>query len=292
MSSAKGPEGKAGNSLNFMHLNTVWLSDIHLGYKGCQAEFLLDFLNSVTYDTLYLVGDIVDFWSMKKRFHWPEKHQQVLDHILEIARKGTKVIYIPGNHDGWNRSLAGQQLLHIEIHREYVHTTAQGKRLLLLHGDEFDSAVRCGRINKYLGNAAYELLLKLHRWGNYCRKLFNQRYWSLAYYVKNRITNAQTVIRAFEKAAVEECLKRQMDGIICGHIHQPELCVIDNVLYGNDGDWIENCTDLVEHRNGKVELIHWSDFHKTLKPAMSGSITSGDHYSEINSHKPSNTNSS
>ncbi len=251
--------------LKFIRLNAVWLSDIHLGYKGCRADFLLDFLDSIDFDTLYLVGDVVDFWSMKKRFQWPQKHQEVLERLLDFARQGRRVIYIPGNHDAWCRSIVDHELLDVLIAREYIHTTALGKRLLLVHGDEFDYAVRCSRLNKWLGNASYEFLLFLNRWGNRFRKLFKRPYWSLAYYVKNRVANARAAITAFENAAIAECKQRKVDGIICGHIHQPELRLIDDKLYCNDGDWIESCTALVEHRNGELELIHWGDLQQALK---------------------------
>ncbi|MFA5632083.1 MAG: UDP-2,3-diacylglucosamine diphosphatase [Porticoccaceae bacterium] len=246
-------------------LNAIWLSDIHLGYKGCRAEFVLDFLNRNPARIIYLVGDVIDIWALKRQFQWPESHQAVLRKLLDIAASGTRVVYIPGNHDDHCRDLCGQRLLNIEILREAVHRTAAGKRLLVLHGDEFDHAARCTRLHKIAGDLGYDFLLFLNRWGNRLRGLFGLPYWSLAYYVKNRVKNARAAIRAFEEAAAAEARRRGLDGIICGHIHQPEIRTIDGVLYCNDGDWVESCTALVEHNTGRLELIHWGDLHQAVK---------------------------
>lgn len=252
----------AGDTLR---LNTVWLSDIHLGYKGCRANFLLDFLERTRADTIYLVGDVIDFWSMKRHFIWPAEHQAVLCKLLALAAAGTRVVYIPGNHDEYSRSLCGHTLVNIEIHRELVHTTGQGKRLLMVHGDEFDHAVRCSPFHRLVGDLGYDFLLFLNRWGNRARRLFGLPYWSLAYYIKNRVRNARAAIDAFEQAAADEARRRGLDGIVCGHIHQPEIRTIDGVLYCNDGDWVESCTALVEHRDGRLELFHWGDLQQALK---------------------------
>ncbi|MFA5493576.1 MAG: UDP-2,3-diacylglucosamine diphosphatase [Porticoccaceae bacterium] len=248
-----------------LHLNSVWLSDIHLGYKGCRAEFLLDFLTHTRADVIYLVGDVVDFWAMKRQFFWPESHQAVLRKLLELASGGTRVVYIPGNHDEYSHELCGSTLLNVEILGEAVHTTASGKRLLLVHGDQFDHAVRCGALHRIAGDLSYDLLLFLNRWSNRLRGWLGLPYWSLAYYVKNRVKNARAAINAFEAAAADEARRRGLDGIVCGHIHQPEIRVIDGVLYCNDGDWIESCTALVEHRDGHLELLHWGDLQQALK---------------------------
>ncbi|MEA3298846.1 MAG: UDP-2,3-diacylglucosamine diphosphatase [Pseudomonadota bacterium] len=245
--------------------NSIWLSDIHLGYKGCRAEFLLDFLERARADVIYLVGDVVDFWAMKRHFLWPESHQAVLRKLLALAAAGTRVVYIPGNHDEYSRELCGNTLLNIEILAEAIHTTANGKRLLLLHGDQFDHAVRCGLMHRLAGDLGYDLLLFLNRWGNRLRGWLGLPYWSLAYYIKNRVKNARAAIDAFENAAAQEARRRGLDGIVCGHIHQPEIRAIDGVLYCNDGDWIESCTALVEHRDGRLELLHWGDLQQALK---------------------------
>jgi len=246
-------------------LNAIWLSDIHLGYKDCRAEFLLDFLDKNPAKIIYLVGDIIDLWALKRQFQWPESHQAVLRKLLDIASSGTRVVYIPGNHDDECRTLCGQRLLHIEIHREVIHRTAAGKQLLVLHGDEFDHAVRCTRFHKLMGDLGYDFLLFLNRWGNRIRSVMGLPYWSLAYYIKNRVHNARAAIQAFEEAAAAEVRKRNLDGIVCGHIHQPEIRTIDGVLYCNDGDWVESCTALVEHNTGRLELIHWGDLQQAVK---------------------------
>src|SRR5690606_5097989 len=264
-----------------------------------RAEFLLDFLERARADVIYLVGDVVDFWAMKRHFLWPESHQAVLRKLLALAATGTRVVYIPGNHDEYSRELCGNTLLNIEIlaaaapgtrvvyiprhHDEYsrevcgntllkleilaeaIHTTANGKRLLLLHGDQFDHAVRCGLMHRLAGDLGYDLVLFLNRWGNRLRGWLGLPYWSLAYYIKNRVKNARAAIDAFENAAAQEARRRGLDGIVCGHIHQPEIRAIDGVLYCNDGDWIESCTALVEHRDGRLELLHWGDLQQALK---------------------------
>ncbi|HAD10498.1 MAG TPA: UDP-2,3-diacylglucosamine hydrolase [Porticoccaceae bacterium] len=246
-------------------LNTIWLSDTHLGYKGCKAAFLLDFLESTRCEVLYLVGDIVDFWAMKRSFVWPDSHQRVLSAILDKARNGTRVVYIPGNHDALSHHIAGHRLLDVEICSEFIHTTAQGKRLLLVHGDQFDHAVRCSRLDRWVGDWSYDFLLWLNRLSNGLRRCLKLPYWSLAYYVKNRVKNARQAIDSFEQAAAQECHARGVDGIVCGHIHQPEMRYINGKLYCNDGDWVESCTALVEHAHGELELVHWGDLRQPLR---------------------------
>lgn len=248
-----------------MKHNTVWLSDIHLGYRDCKAEFLLDFLNNMQCETLYLVGDVVDIWAMKKSFMWPESHHKVLKKLIDLASNGTRVVYVPGNHDGLVRDICGSSLLNIEVHQQIIHTTAAGKKLLLMHGDEFDHAVLCTPLNRLVGDAGYTLLLGLNRWINRARRLCGLPYWSLAYYVKNRVKNAKAAITSFEEAAAQEAERRGVDGIVCGHIHQPEIRSINGVLYCNDGDWVESCTALVENRAGWLELVHWGDLKQAIK---------------------------
>ena len=241
------------------------MSDIHLGSKGCKANFLLSFLNSADCDVLYLVGDIIDFWAMKRSFIWPDSHQRVLSVILEKARTGTRVVYIPGNHDALAHEIAGHCLLNIEIRSELIHITARGKRLLVVHGDQFDHVVRCNRLERWVGDWSYELLLWLNRCGNGLRRCFKLPYWSLAYYIKNRVKNARQAIDAFERAAAAKCHQSGVDGIVCGHIHQPEMRYISGKLYCNDGDWVESCTALVEHVDGLLELVHWGDLRQPLR---------------------------
>lgn len=249
------------------HYPAVWISDVHLGYKDCRADYLLDFLNSIECDTLYLVGDIVDLWSMKRHFYWHSSHYQVLSCIQQKASKGTRVIYIPGNHDETFRHYIDQTLFGVEVHQQFIHTTKANKRFLLLHGDDFDSATRYNKLISIAGDAGYDLLLFLNRWTNRVRKLCGANYFSLASWIKARVHKAREAIAAFEDAAIHEAKKQQVDGIICGHIHHPKIKVVDGIIYCNDGDWIESCTALVEQPSGKIELLHWSDTQKVLDTA-------------------------
>lgn len=258
------------------HYRSIFLSDIHLGDKGCRADFLLDFLRHTRCETLYLIGDVVDIWAMKNRFFWPKAHHAILRRIIKIAAKGkTRVIYIPGNHDNIARNLAGDSILNIEVHRDYVHTAADGRTFLLCHGDEFDHVLRHTRLNKIIGDAGYHLLLWLNRWGNLLRRLSGKPYWSAATYLKNRLDKARSTIERFEEAAAAEAKSRNLDGVICGHIHQPELRKIDGILYCNDGDWTESCTALVEDHNGWLELIHWSDLQQSIRDDESANYEMG-----------------
>ncbi len=255
--SQHGPEG--------LRYRTVWLSDIHLGFKDCKAEYLLDFLNKMECETLYLLGDIVDLWAMKKRFCWPISHYEVIRALFQKAQQGTRVVYIPGNHDDSMRDYIGESLGPVEIAEEMVHETADGRRLLLFHGDVLDGHIRLGRFDRIVGDAAYEFLLFLNRWANFFRRRFGLSYWSLAVYLKNRVKNARNAIDVYEKAAVHEAKRRGLDGVVCGHIHQAEIAMRDDVLYCNDGDWIESCTALAEDDSGHLELIHWTEKRQSVK---------------------------
>ncbi|RJE77274.1 UDP-2,3-diacylglucosamine hydrolase [Pseudoalteromonas citrea] len=243
---------------------SIWISDLHLGYKDCKADYLLDFLNRTDCDVLYLVGDIVDLWSMKRQFYWEPSHYKVLECIQAKAESGTRVIYIPGNHDETFRHYVGRSLFNVEVHRTFIHTTSAGKRFLLVHGDDFDSATRYNKLISIAGDAGYDFLLFLNRWTNRIRRIYGGHYWSLASWIKNRVHKAREAIAAFEAAAIHEAKKQGVDGIICGHIHQPALKVSDGIVYCNDGDWIENCTALVENKDGRIELLHWSDIQHVL----------------------------
>jgi UDP-2,3-diacylglucosamine pyrophosphatase LpxH len=248
---------------------TIWLSDIHLGFKDCRADYLLNFLNSVECETLYLVGDVVDLWALKRTFHWPASHYDVVRALFAKASEGTRVVYIPGNHDEPMRDYVGHILGPIEIKREAIHTTVSGKRLLMFHGDCLDEHILLSKWENLIGDAAYDFLLFLNRWANFFRRRFGRNYWSLATYIKQRIPNARQVITVFEDAAVKEAARRGLDGVICGHIHQPALKKIKGLLYCNDGDWIENCTLLGETHEGNLELVQWTE-HQTLLQSMTG----------------------
>lgn len=251
----------------------VWISDVHLGYKDCQANYLLDFLNSIECETLFLVGDIVDLWSMKRQFFWHPSHYQVLACIQQKAQSGTRVIYIPGNHDETFRHYVNNTLFGVEVHQQYIHTTKANKRFLLVHGDDFDSATRYNKFISIVGDAGYDLLLFLNRWTNRTRRLFGGNYWSLASWIKARVHKAREAIEAFENAAIHEAKKQGVDGIICGHIHHPQLKVVDGIVYCNDGDWIENCTALVEQENGMIALLHYTETQKIIDSADISNIS-------------------
>jgi UDP-2,3-diacylglucosamine pyrophosphatase LpxH len=240
-------------------VRSVWISDIHLGFRGCQAEALLHFLHSVETEYLFLVGDIVDFWSIKKNVYWPQYHTNVIRSILGKAKHGTKVIYVPGNHDEVMRDCVGHVFGNIEIHQDYVHITADGKKLLVLHGDEFDVIVKHSRFIAKLGNVAYDTLLYLNRYVNGMRKFLGFSYWSLASYLKLKVKNAVSYISSFEEALAHLAKDRGVDGVVCGHIHHAEVREINSILYCNDGDWVESCSTLFEHMDGSLELVFWAD---------------------------------
>ncbi len=238
---------------------SVFISDVHLGFRGCSAEYLLDFLNSIETDSLYLVGDIVDVWSLKKSFYWPQTHHDVVRAIFAMARRGTRVIYIPGNHDHVFRAYDGMAFGNVQIHLQYVHETADGRRLLVLHGDEFDSVIKASPLLEALGNRAYAAVLRLNRYVNFFRRRFGFPYWSIAAYLKHKVKNAVSYIANYERALADEARRRGLDGLVCGHIHRAEISQIEGILYCNDGDWVESCTTLTEDFEGRLSLLHWTE---------------------------------
>ncbi len=237
----------------------IWISDIHLGTRGCKAEHLLDFLKHTDSDTLYLVGDIVDGWRLKKSWYCPQTHNDVVQKLLRKARKGTRVIYVPGNHDEMLRDYTGMVFGGVTLQSEAYHTTADGRRLWITHGDQFDAVVRYARWLAHLGDWAYNTVQAINYWFNTARRLLGFRYWSLSKFLKHRVKNAVQYISQFEEVVTEEARKRGVDGVVCGHIHHAEMRDFDGVLYCNDGDWVESCTALVEHRNGALEILDWAD---------------------------------
>ena len=239
------------------HFRTIWISDIHLGTPGCQAYYLLDFLRTHKANTLYLVGDILDGWQLKKSWYWPQAHNDVVQKILRSARKGTKVIYVPGNHDELVRQFIGLHLGGIAIIEDAIHTTADGKRLLVVHGDLFDSVMQHARWLAHLGDRMYTMLLELNRWLNAIRQRLGLPYWSMSQYLKHKVKNAVNFISDFEHVMTEEARRRGCDGVVCGHIHKAEMREINGILYCNDGDWVESLTALAEDFDGKLHLIHW-----------------------------------
>ncbi|EAQ96567.1 UDP-2,3-diacylglucosamine diphosphatase [Congregibacter litoralis] len=235
--------------------HSLWISDVHLGSVHCKAEELLDLLDRVECRKLYLVGDIVDVWAMTKRVHWPESHTRVLRKIMKISRGDTDVVYIPGNHDANFREFCGSDFGNIGIRKQVIHETGQGKRMLVSHGDELDYAVRYSRLNRFIGDIAYEILMWVNRRVNQLRKLMGKPYWSLAKWVKVNVSQAEAAIHAYQHAAVNMVRDKGLDGIICGHLHYPTVEQFDDVLYCNDGDWVENCTALIEDFSGELRLI-------------------------------------
>ena len=238
---------------------TIWISDVHLGTRGCNDRLLIDFLDHVDSDTLYLVGDIIDGWRMKKRYYWPERHNAIVSRVMKRAKRGTEVIYIPGNHDEMFRQYAGMNFGGVQIRNKAIHRTADGRQLLVLHGDEFDAVVMGHRWLAFAGDAAYEFLMKLNVVVNGVRRRFDLPYWSLSKHAKRKVKNAVEFISRFEQAVAHEARARKVDGVVCGHIHTAEERDFDGITYYNDGDWVEGCTALVEHYDGRMEILHWAD---------------------------------
>ena len=239
-------------------VRSVFLSDLHLGTRECRADRILDFLHSVDMEQLYLVGDVIDLWSLSKGIYWPQSHSNVLRTILGKAKQGTRVIYVPGNHDDPLREFCGQSFGNIEFHREYVHETARGMKMLVLHGDEFDGAVKGVRWISVLGTHLYDISLRAGYRLNTVRNALGFPHWSLVTWLKGRVGNPVRYVERFERAAAHAARRSGLDGVICGHIHRPEVATLEGVLYCNDGDWVEHCTALVEDRSGELELWNWS----------------------------------
>ncbi len=235
----------------------LFLSDVHLGTRASQTTALLDFLRHHEAETIYLVGDIVDFWRMRREVIWPASHNEVLQVLLEKVEQGSRVVFIPGNHDEVLRFYCGANFGGIEIERDCIHTTAGGQRLLVLHGDEFDVVVHYSRWVRFLGDRAYELVLWSDRPVNWMRRRLGFGFWSLSAYMKTRVKAAADYIDAFETALAGEAARRKLDGIVCGHVHQPADRRIGEVRYLNCGDWVENCTAIAEDADGGLNIMRW-----------------------------------
>lgn len=248
---------------------TIWISDLHLGTTGCQAKRLLEFLKATESETLYLVGDIVDGWQLKRRWYWDQTHNNIVQTVLKKAKKGTNVIFVPGNHDEAARQFIELDFGGIKVRDELVHTTADGKRLLVLHGDRFDGVIACAKWLAYLGDSLYTVILKLNQVFNHWRARAGLPYWSLSQYLKLKVKNAVSYITKFEDALADEARKRGLDGVICGHIHKPEIRDIGGILYCNDGDWVESLSALIEEADGELRLITWHDVVHQHKESLS-----------------------
>ncbi|RSV18474.1 UDP-2,3-diacylglucosamine diphosphatase [Sphingomonas sp. ABOLG] len=238
---------------------TIWISDVHLGTRGCNAGMLIDFLDHVDSDTMYLVGDIVDGWRLRRKFYWPAAHSDVVWRLLKRAGRGTRMIFIPGNHDEAFRQFCGLDFGGIAIRRNAIHVTADGRRLLVLHGDEFDAITLAHRWLAHVGDTAYSLLMLANRAVNAFRRRFGLPYWSLSKHAKARVKNAVAFISRFEEIVAEAAGARGVDGVVCGHIHTAEMRTIGDIAYFNDGDWVESATALVEHVDGRMEIVHWAE---------------------------------
>jgi UDP-2,3-diacylglucosamine pyrophosphatase LpxH len=241
-----------------MKVRSIFLSDIHLGTRGCQADSLIAFLREYEAEHLFLLGDIIDFWAMNRSIHWTAAQNTVVQKVLRRARHGEKVMLIPGNHDEALREFVGASFGDIHVVGEHIHETADGRKLLLLHGDEFDQVTRHHRWLAVLGDIGYNLLVRINSWLSWVRRSLRiSGYWSLAGYAKRRVKSAVSFIFDFEDAVIHTVRERGLDGIVCGHIHSATLRETDGVLYINCGDWVDSCTAIVEHPDGRLELVEW-----------------------------------
>ena len=259
---------------------TIWISDVHLGTREAKAPFLLDFLRHHLADRLYLVGDMFDGWALRRSWYWPASHNDVLQALLRRARSGTEITYIPGNHDEAARSFPGLDFGGIIVQSQAMHTTADGRELLILHGDEFDGVVRHARWLSLLGAVAYSGILKLNRHVNRVRRWFDLPYWSLSAYLKHKTKRAVQFIADFEQAVAREAREQGVDGVVCGHIHHAEMRSIDGVLYANTGDWVESCTALVEHLDGRLDIIRWTPASHEREALTESLQSRGDGYAQ------------
>lgn len=238
-----------------LDVRAVWISDLHLGTPGCQALALLEFLRTTRCETLYLVGDIIDGWQLRRSWYWPQSHNDVVQKILRKARKGTRVVFVPGNHDEFARRYVSHNFGGVDVVEDCVHLTADGRRLWITHGDLFDGVIQCAKWLAYVGDVAYEFTLKVNREFNRARARLGLPYWSLSRFLKLKVKRAVSYVSDFEEAVAREARSRGLDGVVCGHIHHAEIREIDGLLYCNDGDWVESLTALVEHHDGRLEII-------------------------------------
>ena len=269
---AATPPAKAVDMARFRRHRTIFISDTHLGTPGCKAEALADFLAHNDCQTLFLVGDIVDGWQLKRRWYWNEAQNQVVTQILRKVDAGTRVVFVPGNHDEFARDYAGRLFGGIEVINETIHETADGKRLWVLHGDRFDGVIAYAKWLAHVGDWAYGMALKFNDMLFAVRKRMGLPYWSLSAWLKHKVKNAVEYISRFEETVAREAASRGVDGVVCGHIHHAEIRRIGGVLYLNDGDWVESCSALVEDGRGHMEILRWapSSGHALGLPAAAG----------------------
>jgi UDP-2,3-diacylglucosamine pyrophosphatase LpxH len=266
------PEGK-------QRYRSVWISDVHLGTPGCQASSLLEFLKHFESDHLFLVGDIIDGWQLRRNWYWPQAHNDVVQKLLRKARKGTQVVFIPGNHDEFARRYLGHNFGGVDVAEEWIHETADGRKLWITHGDLFDGVIQCAKWLAHVGDTAYVIMLKLNQHLNSLRARMGLPYWSLSRYLKFKVKRAASYVGEFELAVAREARKRGAHGVVCGHIHHAELREIDGITYANDGDWVESLTALVEHADGRLEIIEWGERHRPNRqlPPVNLGVSPVDH---------------
>jgi UDP-2,3-diacylglucosamine pyrophosphatase LpxH len=269
------PTFTATDTASYRRHRTIFISDTHLGTRGCKAQALADFLAHNDCTTLFLVGDIVDGWQLKRRWYWTEAQSQVVAQILRKADTGTRVIFVPGNHDEFARDYAGRLFGGIEIASEAIHETADGKRLWVLHGDRFDGVIACAKWLAHLGDWAYGMALRGNDVLTSVRRQLGLPYWSLSAWLKHKVKNAVEYISRFEEIVAQEAQKRGVDGVVCGHIHHAEIRKIGDVLYLNDGDWVESCSALVEDAHGNMEILRWADPSQRRSPRCQQNIPAG-----------------
>lgn len=251
-------------------VRSVFVSDVHLGTRACQAECLLNFLREYPAEHLYLIGDIFDFWAMSRSITWSGAQNTVIQKVLRRARHGEQVMLIPGNHDEALRGYVGNAFGGIRLEREWVHQTADGRRFLLIHGDEFDQVTRCHRWVAVLGDIAYNGLVRLNSWLSWVRRnLHLPGYFSIAGYAKRKVKKALEFVFQFEEAVAHAARDRGLDGVICGHIHFASIRSIADVLYVNCGDWVDSCSAIVEHPDGRLEIVRYAE-HLAAHPESRG----------------------
>lgn len=239
-----------------MRYKSIAISDVHLGTKGSKADLLLTFLRDAECDNLFLVGDIFDGWRLKKNWYWTQDHSTVVQKILRMSRKGTRVYYIPGNHDEFMRQFLEHNFGNIELHNEMIYTAVNGKQYIIIHGDKFDIVTMNMKWLAHLGDWAYTTLLNVNTAIHWVRSYFRLPYWSLSKWAKHKVKEAVNFIGDYEQSLINYARIKQVDGVICGHIHSANLDTIDGIEYMNSGDWVESCTALVEHLDGTWEIIH------------------------------------
>lgn len=236
---------------------SIFISDVHLGSRGAQVDLLLDFLRHNEADAWYLVGDIVDGWRLRKGWYWPQAHNDVVQKLLRKVRRGARMVYIPGNHDEFARGYLGHSFGGVEVADRAIHVAADGRRLLVIHGDQFDVVVRHARWLAFLGDWAYESALALNAHFNRVRRAFGFEYWSLSAWAKLKVKNAVNFIGDFETTLAVEAHKLGVDGVVCGHIHHAAIRRIGAIDYMNSGDFVESCTAIAERADGTFEILRW-----------------------------------